>query len=281
MRRFSADYLEATRVGLWADRTALAPLSLPDRERVVDAGCGTGAFTRVLREETPPDAVVVGVDADPALLTHARANENSAGDERGTDPRAPTPVVAGDATRLPLRTGAADLVTAQALLVNLPDPAAAVREFARVSSALVATVEPDNASVGVDSTVEGEATLDRRARAAYRDGADTDLAPGDRVATLFEGAGLEITATRRHHHEKRVEPPYDERAFRAARRKASGAALDEMGATLRRSLGDEAYADLRSAWREIGRATVEGMSEGTYRRVEVVPFDVTVGRARG
>ena len=281
MRRFSADYLEATRVGLWADRTALAPLSLPDRERVVDAGCGTGAFTRVLREETPPDAVVVGVDADPALLTHARANENSAGDERGTDPRAPTPVVAGDATRLPLRTGAADLVTAQALLVNLPDPAAAVREFARVSSALVATVEPDNASVGVDSTVEGEATLDRRARAAYRDGADTDLAPGDRVATLFEGAGLEVTATRRHHHEKRVEPPYDERAFRAARRKASGAALDEMGATLRRSLGDEAYADLRSAWREIGRATVEGMSEGTYRRVEVVPFDVTVGRARG
>ncbi len=281
MRRFSADYLEATRVGLWADRTALAPLSLSDRERVVDAGCGTGAFTRVLREETPPDTVVVGVDADPALLTHARANENSAGDESGTDPRAPIPAVAGDATRLPLRTGAADLVTAQALLVNLPDPAAAVWELARVSSALVATVEPDNASVGVDSTVEGEATLDRRARAAYRDGADTDLAPGDRVTALFEGAGLEITATRRHHHVKRVEPPYDERAFRAARRKASGAALDEMGATLRRSLGGEAYTDLRSAWREIGRATVEGMSKGTYRRVEVVPFDVTVGRARG
>ncbi|MFB6169379.1 MAG: class I SAM-dependent methyltransferase [Haloferacaceae archaeon] len=274
MRRFSADYLAATRAGLWADRTALAPCSLANRERVVDAGAGTGAFTRVLREETPPGAEVVAVDADRSLLAHARSSDDP------DDADAPYAAVAGDAGGLPLRDDAADLVAAQALLVNLPDPAAAVREFARVSTDLVAVVEPDNASVGVDSTVAGEADLDRRARAAYRAGVATDLAPGDRVAGLFERAGLAVEATRRHHHEKRVDPPYDERAYRAARRKASGAALDEMAPALRASLGDDGFGALRDEWREMGRATVEAMNEGTYRRVEVVPFDVTVGSVR-
>jgi SAM-dependent methyltransferase len=271
VRRFSADYLAATRAGLWADRTALAPLSLADRECVVDAGCGTGAFTRVLREETPPDATVVGVDADPALLAHTRTD--GAG--------APHPTVAGDATRLPLVADAADLVAAQALLVNLPDPARAVREFARVSADLVAAVEPDNASVGVDSTVDGEAALDRRARAAYRAGTATDLAPGDRVADLFGAAGLKVVATRRHHHEKRTDPPYDDRDREAARRKATGAALADLAGPLRRALGDEGYETLRDEWRAAGRETVRQMRAGDYRRVEVVPFDVTVGRVRG
>jgi SAM-dependent methyltransferase len=263
LRRFSADYLAATRAGLWADRTALAPLSLSDRRRVVDVGCGTGAFTRVLREETPPDATVVAVDADRALLA-----------------RAPRPAVAGDATRLPLAAGAADLVAAQALLVNLPDPASAVREFARVARDLVAVVEPDNASVGVTATVDGEADLDRRAREAYRAGVATDLAPGDRTAALFDAAGLDVVATRRHHHEKRVEPPYGDRDHEAARRKATGAALADLAGPLRRALGDEGYEALRDEWRAVGRETVRQMRDGSYRRVEVVPFDVTVGRVR-
>jgi SAM-dependent methyltransferase len=279
LRRFSADYLAATRAGLWTDRSALSPLSLADRERAVDVGAGAGAFTRVLREETPAGAEVVAVDADTTLLAHARTGDNSDGD--GLDADAPHPVAAGDATRLPLRDDAADLVTAQALLVNLPDPAAAVREFARVSADLVAVVEPDNASVGVDSTVDSEAALDRRARAAYREGVETDLAPGDRVAELFERAGLTVVATRRHHHEKRIEPPYDQRAYRAARRKASGAALDDLAPALRESLGDEGFAKLRDAWRELGREMIREMGRERYRRIEVVPFDVTVGRSRG
>ncbi|MFC6725639.1 SAM-dependent methyltransferase, partial [Halobium palmae] len=49
MRRFSADYLERTREGMWeGSREALADLDLPDRDRIVDVGCGTGELTRVL-----------------------------------------------------------------------------------------------------------------------------------------------------------------------------------------------------------------------------------------
>jgi cyclopropane fatty-acyl-phospholipid synthase-like methyltransferase len=71
VRQFSADYLDRTRRGMWADsRAALADLSLSDRERVLDVGCGTGELTAVLVEET--DATVVGVDADTGLLTAAR-----------------------------------------------------------------------------------------------------------------------------------------------------------------------------------------------------------------
>jgi SAM-dependent methyltransferase len=262
VRRFSVDYLARTREGMWADdRTALADLSLSTRERVLDVGCGTGEFAAVLTEECPGE--VVGVDADTDLLRVAAGR---------------VPVVAGDATRLPFRTGAADLVACQALLVNLPDPGRAVDEFARVSTDRVAAVEPDNAAVAVSSTVGAEAPVLRRAREAFLAGVDTDVAPGDRVADLFREAGLGDVRTRRYHHEKRVEPPYDDAALAAATRKASGEALRDHETELRATLGDEGLDALREAWREMGRDVVDAMRAGEYRRVEVVPFDVTVGR---
>jgi SAM-dependent methyltransferase len=265
VRRFSPEYLRRTRNGLWEDRTALAPLDLPERDRVLDVGAGTGELTRVLAEEAPPGATVAALDADAELL-------DVVDDETGL------PALRGDATRLPVADGAFDLVVCQALLVNLPAPGRAVRAFARASSDLVAAVEPDNAAVGVDSTVAAEVELERRARRAYLDGVDTDVAPGERVADLFREAGLSDVRTRRHHHEKRVEPPYDDGDVRAAARKASGDGLAAHEAELRRALADEAYDALRAEWREMGREVVDRMGSEEYRRVEVVPFDVTVGR---
>lgn len=264
MRRFSADYLERTRRGLWESREALAPLDLAGRERVLDVGCGTGELTRVLADEAP-GATVVGVDADPALLAVARA-------ETGL------PAVAGDATRLPFPDDSFDLVVCQALLVNLPDPAGGVREFAGVSSELVAAVEPNNADVAVSSTVGAEEELEREVREAYLAGVGTDVALGERTAELFREAGLDVAATRRHHHRKRVEPPYSETSLESAARKASGEGLASHEAELRRALTDEEYDALRGEWRAMGRDVVEQMQSGDYRRAEVVPFDVTLGR---
>jgi len=266
VRRFSADYLEHTRRGMWSDgREALADLDLSSRRRVLDAGCGTGELTRVLDAEAGPDATVIGVDADPELLRVARA-------ETGL------PYVVGDATRLPLPNDAVDLAVCQALLINLPDPAAAVREFSRVSSDIVAAIEPDNADVTVASTVDAEERLEREAREAYLRGVDTDVALGDRVRDAFAAAGLDDVRTRRYVHEKRVAAPYAEPALTAAARKASGAGLADHREELIAATSEAAYDDLRRRWREMGREVVDAIGAEEYERVERVPFDVTVGR---
>jgi len=261
VRRFSADYLDSTRSGMWADsREALGDLALEECDRVLDVGCGTGELTRVLREESDGD--VVGLDADADLLASV-----------------PGPNVRGDATRLPFADDSFDLVVCQALLINLPDPVAAVREFARVASQRVAAVEPNNGAVTVESTVDSEPRLARRARGRFLDGVDTDVELGADAADAFETAGLDVVSTRRYDQELTVEPPYGERAVRAARRKATGAGL----ATDRETILDgdttpEEYDALREQWREMGRVVVAQMQTDDYERRETVPFFVTVGR---
>jgi SAM-dependent methyltransferase len=250
---------------MWGDsREALSDLELASRRRVLDVGCGTGELSRVLAEEAD-GATVVGVDADVGLLSVAREH---------------VPVVAGDALRLPLAEDAADLVVCQALLVNLPAPSDAVAEFARVSSDLVAAVEPDNGAVDVDSSVDAEASLERRARRAYLDGVATDATLGGAgTRASFEDAGLAAVRTRRYVHERVVEPPYDDGDLADARGKATGAGLEDDRATLLDGgLDEETYEELRSDWRAMGRAVVDQMRDGSYRRVERVPFYVTVGR---
>jgi len=260
MRRFSAEYLEDTREGMWADRTALEPLRLGSRERVLDVGCGTGELTAVLAEESPGE--VVAADADPALLGYATADER----------------VLADATRLPFRA-AFDLVVCQALLVNLPDPVGALREFASASTELVAAVEPDNGAVAVESTVGGESALAASAREAYIEGVDTDITLGKDLETLFERAGISDVESRIHYHRRTVEPPYGESDYEAARRKARGDELrDTRGELLASGLSESAYDALEADWRAMGENVVEAMEENNYRRAEVIPFHVAVGR---
>jgi hypothetical protein len=84
--------------------------------------------------------------------------------------------------------------------------------------------------------------------------------------------------TRRHHHVRRTEPPYDDAAVADAARTAAGGWLDDHEPTLRRALSDAAYDALRADWRAVGRAAVDQIRAGEYRKVEVVPYDVTAGR---
>lgn len=262
MGRFSQAYLDDTRRGMWSDRDALAPLLLSSREQVLDVGCGTGELTAVLREEIGVDGTVVGLDADPSLLAHV-------------DP----PAVRGAATRLPVRDGAMDLVVCQALLVNLMDPAPVLREFRRASGELVAVIEPDNAAVAVESTVEVESGLARRLRDAYIEGVDTDVTLGSRLPDLLSGAGLEVVATETHYHHQLVEPPYVERDLDSARLKAQGARVTDVRDTLLAGgLNEGEYAALLSDWKAMGQTIIDQMDREDYRRAEVIPFHVAVGR---
>lgn len=259
VRRFTVEYLETTRDGMWDDsREALADLELETRWRALDVGAGTGEMTRVLREEIPGD--VIAFDADPSLLEHVLE-----------------PHVLGDATRLPFRNDTFDLVVCQALLVNLPDPIRAIREFTRVSSDCVAVVEPDNSEVSIESTVEAEPPLARRARELYLQGLTTDATLGA-VPELFEQAGLDRVTVRRYDHERTISPPYSKPDLESARRKANGAGLETDRETiLSGDVTPTVFDSLREDWRAMGREVVEQMQEGTYRQREIVPFYVTTG----
>ncbi|MFW6003504.1 MAG: class I SAM-dependent methyltransferase [Halanaeroarchaeum sp.] len=262
MRRFSPEYLRDTRRGLWDDRDALTSLDLASHDRILDVGCGTGELSRVLREEST--ATVVGIDADRALLEHA--------DD-------PDELVQGDAVQLPFADESFDLVVCQALLINLPDPLAAVREFARVSGGLVAAIEPDNSQVGVESTVESEARLAERARSRYIRGVETDVTLGQAVSERFRAAGLESIQTVRHPLIRTVVSPYSDADVESAMRKARGTRIDEQRGTLRAGGLTPAEIDaLKDDWQAMGRAVVEQMAAGEYEREAIVPFYVTVGR---
>ncbi len=265
MRRFSPEYLRDTRRGLWDDPRPLGQLELPDRDRILDVGAGTGEFTRVLREESP--GWVVAVDADRDLLQTGGGGDDGLGDR-----------VVGDATSLPFRTNSFDLVVCQALLVNLRDPEAAIREFSRVSSGLVAAVEPDNSEVTVESTVPAESRLSRLAREYYMAGLETDAGLGGKVVELFREAGITGLSTVRSVHERSVEPPYSRAALESAKRKVTGSRLAEQRSTLLRSrLSPPEFETLLDEWRAMGREIVTQMGEGTYRRTATVPFYITVG----
>jgi len=243
---------------MWEKRDALADACLGEAERVLDVGCGNGEFTRVLADETDGD--VVGCDADAALL-----RENDAADS----------LVRGDAYALPFADSSFDIVACQALLVNLPEPCRAVKEFARAASDRVVCVEPDNSAVTVESTVGNEAELARRSRRRYLNGATTNPALGDDAADVMRRAGLNDVTVTRYKQELVVAPPYDESDVAAVRRKASGESLRRRRGEME---GDEETMDaLRDEWRAVGREAARQVGEGVYERRETVPFYVVVG----
>jgi len=262
VRAFSPEYLRTTREGMWREsRAALEPLALGTRDRVLDVGCGTGALSRVLAEET--EGTVIGVDADLGLLRIAREHVE---------------VVGGDAHALPLPEDAVDLVVCQALLVNLPDPERVLQEFARVAADAVAVIEPDNARVRVESTVDAESELAARARAAYRTGVPTDVALDETaLRNRFDAAGFRSVQTRSFDHTQVIEPPYGEDDLEAVRRAASGAGIaGDRQELLAGGLTPTEFDELRGAWRAMGRTAIEQVRDGRYRRREVVPFTVAV-----
>lgn len=261
MRQFTPGYLRDTRRGLWDDRTALGPVIRDSPARILDVGAGTGEFTAVLREES--GAQVVALDADASLL------------RAGNVPNA----VQGAASELPFPDDGFDLVACQALLVNVPGPVSLLREFSRVSADRVAAVEPDNSAVTVESTVERESAIARRARSYYMAGLETDSGLGSDLRRLFEGAGLSAVSVSRMVHERRIEPSYTEAAIESARRKVTATRLDEHRETmLAGGLAPAEFDALRDDWQSMGRSVIEQMQAGTYRRRETIPFYVAVGR---
>jgi ubiquinone/menaquinone biosynthesis C-methylase UbiE len=94
-------------------------------ERVLEIGPGTGYYTLDLAEWVGPEGTVEIFDLQQKFLDHVGRRAA----ERGLTNVRPTQ---GDATALPYEEASVDAVVLTAVLGEIPDPAAALREVARV-----------------------------------------------------------------------------------------------------------------------------------------------------
>ncbi|PQM49184.1 Demethylmenaquinone methyltransferase [Mycobacterium talmoniae] len=133
-RIYSAAYQVARPIGLKLASGLRAPGRDADRARVsawlglrsgstvIDIGCGPGNFTGWFGTQVAPDGLAVGVDASPAMLRRAVA-DNSGGC---------VAYLRGDAENLPFADGVADAVSCLAALYLINNPSQAVSELTRV-----------------------------------------------------------------------------------------------------------------------------------------------------
>jgi ubiquinone/menaquinone biosynthesis C-methylase UbiE len=103
-------------------RSVLAP---QPGERVLEIGPGTGYYTLDIAEWVGPEGRVEIFDLQQKFLDHVGARAA----ERGLANVLPTQ---GDATALPYENASVDAVALTAVLGEIPDPVAALREIRRV-----------------------------------------------------------------------------------------------------------------------------------------------------
>jgi demethylmenaquinone methyltransferase/2-methoxy-6-polyprenyl-1,4-benzoquinol methylase len=102
-------------------RALVAAVAPPPGARVLDVATGTGMVAAELLARC--DCIVVGIDQSAEMLAAARAR--FAGDER-------VELIDGEAERLPFADHSFDALTFTYLLRYVDDPAATIRELARV-----------------------------------------------------------------------------------------------------------------------------------------------------
>ncbi|MFJ1865629.1 class I SAM-dependent methyltransferase [Streptomyces sp. NPDC088097] len=151
---------------------AVAEFGLRPGDRVLDAGCGTGRALPELRAAVGDTGSVLGMDMTAQMLDAAR--------QAGRGSRAA--LIRADVARLPLRDGALDAVFAAGLIAHLPEPAANLRELARV-------VRPGG-RLALFHPIGRAALAARHGRELAPD----DLRAEHNLGPLLSGSGWELTS---------------------------------------------------------------------------------------
>ena len=126
--RFFVNLLDATRACLLerartSPQEFFAPLALRPGLRVLDVGCGTGDFLRLLAPIISPGSAV-GVDLSETMIAEAR--------QRSPENIDNLSFRVGSVLDLPFSAASFDRVLATQLLLHVPDPVKALVEIKRV-----------------------------------------------------------------------------------------------------------------------------------------------------
>lgn len=131
--RFQARLDDQARRTVGLRRPLYDRAGIPAARRVLDVGCGSGAVTSDLQAHTA--GTVVAVDADAGMVARSRERLGPL-----------VPVLRADGRRLPFPDGHFDAAVCNLVLLWSPDPAAVVREMARVvrpGGTVLCSMEPD------------------------------------------------------------------------------------------------------------------------------------------
>lgn len=146
---------------------ALTGLRWRGDERVLDVGCGYGAYYDRLVQRHP-DIAYFGLDQSVGMLAQHAA-------------RASSRLMVGDALHLPFETGTFDVVMANHMLYHIPDLEAAIQEIKRV-------LKPDGvlmATTHSNQTMPEIRTLIRRAMIILTRANPSTVRPPTAVSDLF------------------------------------------------------------------------------------------------
>lgn len=121
-------------------------LELEDGLEVLDAGSGTGVDAARIARLVAPTGRVVGVDHSAEMVAEARKRVAGSG--------LPVTYEEGDVQALAYEDASFDRTRAERVLVHVPDPAAGVRELARVTrpGGLVVVSDLDGGTLFVNSS---------------------------------------------------------------------------------------------------------------------------------
>lgn len=161
-------------------REFLDRLPIREGERILDAGCGTGADTLELKARVGANGWVLGLDASRQMVRHAR---DIAGN-RDTPAYA-----AGSICDLPIATGSLDGLTCNRVLMHLRKPVQAVREMARVlkPGGWLGLFEPDWSKTRMHPDGRASQAILATHCASFENGA-----VGSLLGTLVRAAGCEV-----------------------------------------------------------------------------------------
>jgi SAM-dependent methyltransferase len=163
--------------------------------RILDVGCGDGRGEVSIGRLQLSQIRLYGVDLVMRHVAAARAKMQSHNLRAG--------FAGADARLLPFADGSFDSTYCVAVLQHIPDVAAAVQEFARVTrtGGRIVAVEPDNAARYWHSSVPaGQRAFEAGTRffsvlsKARGDGGDPSVGP--KLPTLFAAHGIEPVAVR-------------------------------------------------------------------------------------
>ena len=202
-------------LGLMAERWRLSEV-----HRLLDVGCGVGHWSQRLSRFLPRDAQIVGVDIEVGFREKALARADRLGLKGRFELRE------GSAMALPFDDDGFDMVTCQTVLMHLGDPAAAVREMARVCrpGGLVVVAEPNNFVNSLSylaayprmpwSDLEPYLRFFHVCREGKQALGGGDGAVGEHLPELLSAAGLEEVAVRVNDQCPWLHPPYEQPRMR-------------------------------------------------------------------